>query len=375
MKAGKDRIVDLKRYSTTQRGEMIKSIYRSSLWLILLKSLPIFILTEAFLFRVSRGDVSETLRLAVFLFGLMIVPALLVLYILYNSITIQITGEEIRFSRLGKNYLVFPVASRSFSAYKQTETIENIIRLTARFIRVTDASGNTDNYRCYGFSKESYERLISELQAIGEDISGHVRPDLTADGNSDLQRSHLPFGGVQFVFPRDLFSKTLLHGFLRKSIGSALIFLTLGAAGFAAVLMQRQIKSSDLPYILTGVGVVFLPIAVIVLCLWFSHQGKLKKIPGTIRVTDSALQIDDLAWRRDEIFEIKMTSENAYIENDTLHRFRKIKIRTAEMQRTYLLGHIDGRKNCFCYPEYSDLYKSINAFLRPAGKNVIMITY
>ncbi|MBN1775875.1 MAG: hypothetical protein JW817_05360 [Clostridiales bacterium] len=354
---------------------MIKSTYRSSLWLILLKSLPLFIMAEAFLFSVNRSAVSGTLRIAAIPVGLVVAPGLLVLYILYNRITIQITDEEVRFSRIGRNYMIFPVSSRSYTSYIRTETLQNFIRFTVRYLRATDKNGKVEDHRCYGFTKEAHERLVSELQAISERISGLPRIDLPPENEDEPQRSDLPFGGAQFIFPRDLFSKILLKGFARKSIGIALIFLTLGAAGFAPTLMQGGVTEKDLPAIFAGIGIVLLPITVTMLCLWLSYKGRIKKIPETIRVTDSVLRFDEQAYRRDEIIEIRMTPEHCHIENDTLHRFRKIKIRTVNDQRIYLLGHIDGRKNCFCYQEYGDLYKSINAFLRPTGKNVIMITF
>lgn len=354
---------------------MIKSTYRSSLWLILLKSVPWFLVFEAILFSILRGAISNTVRTAAVPIGLIVAPGLLAFYILFSRITIQITDDEIRFLRMGKKYLSFPVSARYYSAYTQTNTFNVIFRFTARCLRVTDLSGRADDHRCYGFTRDVHARLVSELQAISGQRTYDIDPERSAEESEGLRDLYHPFGESRFIFPKGSFSRTLFKGFIRKSVATALIFLTIGASFMLPMILldNDNIIEKDLPGFFGLIGFIFLTIGVIVLCLFLSYRSKIRKVPEAIVVVDNTLKIDDRVFRRDEIVEIHMTPVRYIVENDILYRFRHMRIITTNGQHRYLLGHIDGRKHCFCYPDYGELHTAISAFLRPSGKNVIMI--
>ena len=246
---------------------------------------------------------------------------------------------------------------------------------TARYLRVTDLSGRSDDHRCYGFTKDVHARLVSELHAISAQRAYDIDPGRSAEESAGIRDLYHPFGESRFIFPKESFSRTLFKGFIRKSVATALIFFVMGASFiFPTILFDNaNLIEKDLPGFIVIIGFVFLTIGVIVLCLFLSYRSKIRKAPESIVIVDNKMKIDDRVFRLDEIVEIHMTPERYVVENDILYRFRHMKIITANSRYHYLLGHIDGRKHCFWYPDYGELHTAISAFLRPSGKNVIMI--
>jgi hypothetical protein len=105
-------------------------------------------------------------------------------------------------------------------------------------------------------------------------------------------------------------------------------------------------------------------------------RKRTRKVPETIRITDTAIRIDDRVFSLGEIRRIKMNPERYLVYNNYNQRnYRKLRIETTGQTYEYILGHVAALKNCYYYPEYGALQRSVDAFLQQVGKKAIMITF
>lgn len=365
---------------------MIKSTFKSSIWKNVLTALPFLLFAEFALIGILSSPLPESTRSALIAVALLF-PLLMVPVVLFFRIKIQITDEEICFSRFGIPYHRIPIENNVFSGYIQRITYQLIIPINYRYLRVVSPNGRMKNYQCFGFTKTTYERLIGEVQSLGAMAAmsrntafvdpapslGEARdPGTTAEALDPT----LPFGGVQLTFPKEMFLKLLFKNFIISALSAAFLILVC-AGGFAWAILQDVKMSERLLYALSApAGILLLIIAVVVFLMWLFYRKRTRKVPETIRITDTAIRIDDRVFSLGEIRRIKMTPERYLVYNNyNMKSYRKFRIETTGQSGEYILGHTSAFRNCYLYPEYGRLHTSVDAFLRQVGKTAVMITF
>ncbi len=257
-----------------------------------------------------------------------------------------------------------------------------VIPVNYRYLQAIYADGRVKNYQCFGFSKKTYERLIAEVHNLG----AAKRNAFTADSADSLQSTgdpravpetsngELPFGGVQLVFPKTMFVKLLFKNFIISAVLSAFLIIMF-AAGLAFSFLKNVEMSEKLLYALSApAGILLAVIAVIIFLMWLFYRKRIRKVPETIRISDTSIRIDDRTLSLGDIRQIKMTPERYLVYNNYNQRnYRKLRIETNGQTYEYILGHVAALKNCYYYPEYGVLQRSVDAMLKRVGKPLIMI--
>lgn len=363
---------------------MVKSTFKSSIWKNILSILPFILFVEFALIGILASPFPESTRSALIAVALLF-PLLMVPVVLFFRIKIEITDEEIRFSRFGTVYRRLPIKTNAFSAYVQRVTYQFIIPINYRYLRIVDSKGRIKNYQCFGFSKTTYERLIGEVQtleamkrstALNSYSSNPTEagPSGATGGNLEPE---LPFGGVQLTFPKEMFVKLLFKNFILSALLTAVVMIACALAFAYGLLSNVPMSGKLLNALSAPAGILLLIIAVVVFLMWLFYRRKAQKVPETIRITDTAIRIDDRVFSLGEISGIKMTPDKYLVMNNyyNLRNYRKLRIETTGKSHEYILGHISDIKRCYSYPEYSALRRSVDAFLHQVGKAVVMITF
>ncbi|MDD4095264.1 MAG: hypothetical protein PHP22_03365 [Oscillospiraceae bacterium] len=362
---------------------MVRSTFKSSIGKNILMAIPFIFLAEMAIVGMLTSARTESSRSGLIVAAL-IFPLFMVPVVLFFRIKIQITDEEIRFSRFGITYRRIPIGNNSFSGYVQRINYQMVIPVHYRYLQVIYSDGRVKNYQCFGFSKKTYERLIGETQILGGSRQSASLADLvlplqsTEDSGavSDPSSGELPFGGVQLVFPKEMFVKLLIKNFVISAVWTAILVIFF-AVGLAYSFLSNVRMSDKLLYALSApAGILLAVIAVIIFLMWLFYRKRIRKVPETIRITDNAIRIDDRTFSPGEIRQIKMTPERYLVYNNYNQRnYRKLRIETTGQTYEYILGHVAALKNCYYYPEYGALQRSVDALLQQVGKKAIMITF
>lgn len=366
---------------------MEKGTYRSSFAKTLFWVLLISLIPEFACFGVIAAPNTGNQRIVAILIAAVVIPVLSILCTLYFWITIRVTDRDVQFFRLGRSFRTIPFDKNTISAYIQRFTINFIIPLSYRNLRVTDSVGLTKDYLCYGFSKKIFDALMIEIQSRSDHyqtLTGNLQdpdpvrfdPAQSSYGDDRSGAYDSPVGIASFTFPRDLLRKMLIKNLIINAIASVFLILMF-AFGLGYTFLENVPWTDELLYALTApAGILLIVIIGVVVLQWLHFRKRSKQIPELIRITDNALRIDDRTFSFGEIRMVKMTPANYLVYNTYNTRtYRKLRIETADKPVEYILGHIGNMRGCFCYPEYESLHKAINGLLQKAGKNVVSYTF
>jgi len=366
---------------------MEKGTYRSSLIKTLFWVLLISLIPEFACFAMIAAPNAGNQRTIAILFAAVVIPFLSILCTLYFWITIRVSDRDVQFFRFGRSFRTIPFEKNTISAYVQRYTINFIIPLSYRNLRVTDSVGLTKDYLCYGFSKKNFDALMYEIEARSDhyrSITGNrqepdpgrfdpVRPSFENDASGAYDS---PYGVASFTFPRDLLRKMLIKNLIGNAIASVFLILIF-AFGIGVTVLEGVPWTDELMYALSAPAGILLIIIIAVIALqWIIFRKRSNRIPEKIQITDNALRIDDRTFSLGEIRMVKMTPANYLVYNTyNVRTYRKLRIETADKPADYILGHIGNMRGCFCYPEYEALHKAINGLMQKAGKNVVSYTF
>ena len=169
---------------------------------------------------------------------------------------IEVTDQEIRFCKSRQNVLTIPFENHIFSSYVSSYRIQFIFVITNRYLRVQYPDGKIKSHLCSGFSDELFKAFVEDVQQVHQkDILKKRQSAPSVLDKSDVGLE-LPFGGVQFQFPKEEFRKRLFLKMWGKFFVYALISAILSTAIVAPTVIQ--VLHSDLTSVIRYVSVAFL---------------------------------------------------------------------------------------------------------------------
>ncbi|NLW89466.1 MAG: hypothetical protein GXY43_07090 [Clostridiaceae bacterium] len=282
---------------------------------------------------------------------------------------IEVTDQEIRFCKSRQNVLTIPFENHIFSSYVSSYRIQFIFVITNRYLRVQYPDGKIKSHLCSGFSDELFKAFVEDVQQVHQkDILKKRQSAPSVLDKSDVGLE-LPFGGVQFQFPKEEFRKRLFLKMWGKFFVYALISAILSTAIVAPTVIQvlHSDLTSVIRYVSVAFFILFVPTGFI---LWSNYRSNTRKIPEVIRISDSAIRIDETIFHIEHIRQIDMTPDTLIpVPGELLNLVRKIRIQTTEGNREYLLGHVKVKRTNYIYDQYSALFDSVNAFISHADRS------
>ncbi|MDD3958930.1 MAG: hypothetical protein PHF65_01880 [Oscillospiraceae bacterium] len=333
-------------------------IFDSSISVRLRNILPAFLFFELFAFPFI-SQTHDPMYIGIGLvFGLIIIPGLCYLFFQYRRLRIEVNDQNIRFFNNRRNYLTIPFENHIFSSHVAVYGVEIF---SSRFLRVRYPDGKIRNHPCFGFSEETFNAFIECVtninlyQVYSAKLVEPSELEVTDEGFV------LPAGGLKIDFPKNELRNYLLRSLLKK-----LIILAFVVSAFIVIISNPGGgRNPDFSATLVPALILFAVFFILPgLILWILYRNQVARIPRNIRIAETEIQIDGTVFRSSEIHQIAMTPETYVpISGELLNVVRKMTIRTSEMRREYLLGHIKIKKSNFIYKDYGALVDAINAFL------------
>jgi hypothetical protein len=189
----------------------IRRTYSASVPKVLFIVILLLLLMEAplILFYLSVQSVLST-----WIFGTLcfvIVPLLAVLLYFALKIKIEITDLDIRFHRFNRNYMTIPIPMHRLNPHVHRIMLQFVIPLDLLSLKVTYPNGTSVDIKLNCFSIETFDRFSGDLRAMSERMNDLDRDrSISESPGSDAGRNgecDLPFGGVQYTFPKKDFLK------------------------------------------------------------------------------------------------------------------------------------------------------------------------
>lgn len=357
---------------------MLKGIYETRFSRRLMVSLPVFIILEIwFAFVLSKAKYSGD-RLIMILLMIFIPPILSAFIFFANKLRVEVTDEDVRIYRFGMKTKIIPFAGHYFAPYFQKWTIQFVIPVTYRFLRVTYPEGTVKDFQCSGLTADSFDSLIYEIINASEKVHEERKaldPKAPAALVEGPDGPALPFSGIRFNIPKEQWRKKLFSDFLAKSIVAILVCSVFFLVIIAAVTTRRPVSDELLKNILIATGFCLILFAAIVLSFRKKYLKTVRMIPGLIRIEALAIQIDDQKFSASEIQRLHMSPATFASVSGMPLGLRKMRIEATGRNCEYTLGHFYMSKSTLLYQDYGTLLDAVNVFLKQTGKEITWIGY
>ncbi|MDD4097108.1 MAG: hypothetical protein PHP22_12810 [Oscillospiraceae bacterium] len=355
---------------------MIRGIYEKQFKRRLWVSLLVFLILETYLaFLLTKVTKSSDLLIVILL--MIFLPPIVSAFLFFGSkFRVEVTNEDVRIYRFGLKTITIPFADHYFAPFYQKWTIQYVIPVTYRFIRVTYPEGTVRDIQCSGLTEANFTAMMSEIITVSEKFHEEQR---SLDSNAPAalvegpEGPELPFGGIRFNFPKEQWKKKLNSDFLTKSVIFVLVCSVFFIAIIAAVISRKPMSGELLWGISIAAGFCLILYAVVIMSFRKKYSKTIRMIPGIIRIENLAIQIDDQKFAVSEIQRLHMSPETFASVSGMPLGLRKMKIETSGRNCDYILGHFYMSKSTILYQDYGELLAAVNVFLKQAGKEISWI--
>jgi len=357
---------------------MVRGIYEKRLSHRLMISLTVFILLEIwFAFLLTKARYSQD-SLVLILLMIFIPPLISVFLFFANKFKVEVTDADVRIYRFGMKTTIIPFADHYFAPFYQKWTIQFVIPVTYRFLRVTYPEGTVRDFQCGGIAAADFDSMIYEIIEASEKVHEERKaldPNAPAALVEGPDGPELPFSGIHFNFPKEQWRKKMFSDFLVKSVVFVLVCSVFFFAIIAAVTAQIPMSAGLLRGILIATGFFLIPIAAILLSFRKTYLKTLQRIPEFIRIEALAIQIGEQKFSASDIIRLHMSPVTFASVSGMPLGLRKMRIETAGRKFEYTLGHFYMSKSNLFYQDYGSLLDAVNVFLKQAGKEITWIGY
>lgn len=362
------------------KGNIVaRSEYKSKISRYILTSILVGLPVEIFLGLLFFSD-KRTLLLGLAV-CIIVIPAFFIAYIASNYYSVRVTDDDIRFFKHGKQYLVVPFENNEFTSYTYTDTFLSIPTSVKKYLRVMYSSGQSVDYLCWGFTKETFEKLISEVVSISKDkerrsLSEKVKAPMGEKVSSnekvltdELDSNDEQFVGESFIFPKKELRKWVFNRHLKKFIMGVVvsIFATLYIAMFFPLFVSDPVQLQTMEIWSAAILIACIGIATFLYIARCIIQ--VKRIPKSIRITNDSIIIDDRTFLLSRIQRINMSLKRFFVPKKS--SYRKLNIIESGHQYKYLLGHVEAGNKLVHYYDYGNLCFAFYAFMQQADQFVI----